>query len=47
MRFKIEANLEYLIGRLRYGHYTTTIEANSQQKVEEMLNDEKNLQKDY
>lgn len=34
MKFQVEANVEYLIGRLRYGYYSTIVEANSQEEVE-------------
>ena len=32
MKFQVEADVEYLMGHLRYGHYSTTVEANSQEE---------------
>lgn len=39
MKFQIEADAEYISGYLRYGHYTTTVEANSREELREMLED--------
>ena len=40
MKFQIEANLEYVVGHLRYGHYITTVEANSEEELRELLTKE-------
>lgn len=45
MKFQVEANVEYLIGRLRYGYYSTIVEANSQEEVEKMLENEEVCEK--
>ena len=45
MKFQVEADLEYLIGRLRYGHYSAIVEANSQEEVEKMLENEEICEK--
>lgn len=45
MKFQVEANVEYLIGRLRYGYYSTMVEANSQEEVEKMLENEEMCEK--
>lgn len=45
MKFQVEANVEYLIGRLRYGYYSTIVEANSQEEVEKMLENEEMCEK--
>lgn len=45
MKFQVEADVEYLIGRLCYGHYSTTIEANSQEEVEKMLENKESCEK--
>ena len=45
MKFQVEANVEYLIGRLRYGYYSTIVEANSQEEVEKMLENEEICEK--
>lgn len=45
MKFQVEANVEYLIGRLRYGYYSTIVEANSQEEVKKMLENEEMCEK--
>lgn len=45
MKFQVEADVEYLIGRLRYGHYSTIIEANSQEEIEKMLENKEACEK--
>lgn len=45
MKFQVEADVEYLIGRLRYGYYSTIVEANSQEEVEKMLENEEVCEK--
>lgn len=45
MKFQIEADVEYLVGHLRYGHYSTTVEANSQEEVEKMLENKESCEK--
>lgn len=45
MKFQVEANVEYLIGRLRYGYYSTIVEANSSEEVEKMLENEEVCEK--
>lgn len=45
MKFQVEANVKYLIGRLRYGYYSTIVEANSQEEVEKMLENEEMCEK--
>lgn len=45
MKFQIEADAEYISGYLRYGHYTTIVEANSREELKEMLEDEETCEK--
>ena len=39
MKFKVTANVDYVMGHLRYGHLEGIIEAKSEEKLKEMLKD--------
>ena len=39
MKFKVTANVDYVMGHLRYGHLEGIIEAKSEEELKEMLKD--------